>query len=196
MATLADLGKKVRNTKHRLSSFFLQDHDGTNYTFRNMGRVMNASFESSPVTSSADQDGRESSQLFEITVSFALMQTSNTELALMEELAMPTDETNFPNGHRLYVSGSKLQTSTLNNNLTSSVTGLQDGQPDYTQLSSEDPDGIYFRNVLLKPSPEIDLGGEESSIGVEFTGTVEHDAFAGFDDTSQEDGNWIVVSPE
>lgn len=196
MATLADLGKKVRNTEHRLSSFFLQDHDGSNYLFRNMGRVINGSFETSPVTSSMDQDGRESSQLFEMTVSFALIQSSNVELALMEELAMPTDDTNFPNGHRIYISGSKLQTSTLNNNLTSGVSGLQDGQPDYTQLSSEDPDGIYFRNVLLKPSPTIDLAGEESTIGLEFTAKVEHDAFVGFDDTTQEDGNWIVVSPE
>jgi len=195
MATLSDLGKKVRNTRHRLSTFFIQDYDGS-YLFRNAGRIMNGSFESTPVTSSADQDGRESSQLFDITVTFALMQTSNTELALMEEFAMPTDTDNFPNGHRIYVSGSKLQTSTLNNNLTSGVSDLQDGQPDYTQLSAEDPDGIYFRNVLLKPSPEIDLSGEESSIGLEFTGTVEQQAFNGFDDTTKEDGNWLVISPE
>lgn len=192
MATLSQLGKKVRNTRHRLSSFFLQIHDGS-FTFVNMGRVMNASFTSEPVTSSADQDGRESAQLFNITVSFALMQTSNTELSLLSELAMPSDTTNFPNGHNLYVSGSKLTTSALN--------GASSPDPDYTTLGDtstdpSDPDGLYFKNVLFKPSPEIDLTGEESSIGLEFTGRVNTDVMAGFDDTASADANHIVISPE
>jgi hypothetical protein len=156
---------------------------------------MNGSFTSEPVTSSADQDGRESSQLFNITVSFALMQTSNAEMALLDELAMPSDTTNFPNGHRIYVSGGKLQTSQLNSSLTG------DGDPDYTTLGddSSDPhdvDGLYFKNVLLKPSPDIDLSGEESSIGLEFNGRLETDALSGFDDNGQSDANHIVVSPE
>jgi hypothetical protein len=195
MATLNDLAKRVRNTRHRLSTFFLQVHTGSAYEFVNMGRVMNGSFTSEPVTSSADQDGRESSQLFNITVSFAMMQTSNEELSLLDELAMPTDTTNFPNGHRIYVSGSKLLTSQLNSSLTGS------GDPDYTVLGddSSDPndvDGMYFKNVLLKPSPDIDLAGEESSIGLEFNGRLETDALNGFDDNANEDANHIVVSPE
>jgi len=194
MATLSDLSKKVRNTRHRLSSFFLQVNTGS-YEFVNVGRVMNGSFSSEPVTSSADQDGRESSQLFNITVSFALMQTSNEELSLLDELAMPSDTTNFPNGHRIYVSGGKLLTSELNGALTGS------GDPDYTVLGddSSDPhdvDGLYFKNVLLKPSPDIDLSGDESSIGLEFNGRLETDALSGFDDSSQSDANHIVVSPE
>lgn len=195
MATLSDLAKKVRNTRHRLSSFFIQVHTGSAYEFRSMGRVMNGSFTSEPVTSSADQDGRESSQLFNITVSFALMQTSNAEMALLDELAMPSDTTNFPNGHRIYVSGGKLQTSQLNSSLTG------DGDPDYTVLGDDasephDVDGLYFKNVLIKPSPDIDLSGEESSIGLEFNGRLETDALSGFDDNSQSDANHIVVSPE
>ena len=187
--TLSDLGKKVRNTRHRLSTFFLQVHNGS-YEFVNMGRVMNGSFSSDPVTSSADQDGRESSQLFDITVSFAMMQTSNSELSLLSELALPSDTTNFQNGHRIYVSGSKLLTSTLNSNLDGS------GDPDYTGLSTEDPDGLYFKNVLLKPSPDIDLSGEESSIGIEFTGRVNTQIMQGFADDTQSDANHIVISPE
>jgi hypothetical protein len=156
---------------------------------------MNGSFSSEPVTSSADQDGRESSQLFNITVSFAMMQTSNEELSLLDELAMPSDTDKFPNGHRIYVSGSKLLTSELNSSLNG------DGDPDYTTLgddSSEphDVDGLYFKNVLLKPSPDIDLSGEESSIGLEFNGRLETDALSGFDDNGTEDANHIVVSPE
>jgi hypothetical protein len=196
MATLNDLAKKVRNTKNRLSNLFIQVWTGSAYEFRNMGRITGAEFTSEPVTSEADQDGRESSQLFDITVSWSLMQTSNEELSLMGELAIPSDVTNFPNGHRIYASGNKLQTSELNNNLTSGVTGLDDGQPDYTQLNSVDPDGLYFRNVLLKPSPEVNLSGEDAMINIEFTGTVETDALDGFDDTNKEDANWIVVSPE
>lgn len=190
MATLSDLAKKVRNTRHRLSTFFLKDHDGSSYIFRNMGRVMNGSFSSEPVTSSADQDGRESSQLFNITVSFAMMQTSNEELALLDELAMPSDTTHFSNGHSIYVSGGKLLTSTLNGALDGN------GDPDYTTLNADDPDGLFFKNVLLKPSPDINLAGEESSVGIEFTGRLETDALSGFDDTSQSDANHIVVSPD
>jgi hypothetical protein len=189
MASLSDLAKKVRNTRHRLSSFFLQVHTGS-YEFTNFGRVMNGSFTSEPITSSPDQDGRESSQLFDITVSFGLMQTSNAELSLLDALAMPPDENNFQNGHRIYVSGSKLLTSTLNSNLQGN------GDPDYSALNSEDPDGLYFKNVLLKPSPDIDLAGEESSIGIEFTGRVNTGVMSGFDDTSDPAANHIVVSPE
>jgi len=194
MATLSDLAKKVRNTRHRLSTFFLQVYNSS-YEFVNMGRVMNGSFSSEPITSSADQDGRESSQLFNITVSFALMQTSNEELSLLDELAMPSDTSNFPNGHRIYVSGGKLLTSELNGALDGS------GNPDYKTLGddSSDPhdvDGLFFKNVLLKPSPDIDLSGEESSIGIEFTGRLETDALSDFDDTSKSDANHIVVSPE
>jgi len=194
MATLSDLSKKVRNTRHRQSSFFLQVYD-TAYTFVNMGRVMNANFSSEPVTSSADQDGRESSQLFNITVTFALMQTSNEELSMMGDLAIPSDATNFPNGHRLYVSGGKLLTSELNSALTAG------GDPDYTQLGDtatapSDPDGFYFKNVLFKPSPDIDLSGGEAMIGLEFTGQLNLSALDGMDDKTVEDANHIVISPE
>lgn len=193
MATLSDLGKKVRNTRHRLSTFFLQVHTGS-FEFVNVGRIINASFSSEPVASSGDQDGRESSELFNITVSFAMLQTSNEELSLLEELAMPSDATNFPNGHNIYVSGSKVLTSDLNSALTG-------GEPDYTVLSDDsgepyDPDGLYFKNVLLKPSPDIDLAGEESSIGVEFTGRLETSVMSGFDDTTTSSANHINVSPE
>ena len=189
---LSNLAKKVRNTRNRLSSFFLQVHTGS-YEFVNMGRVMNGSFSSEPVTSSADQDGRESAQLFDITVSFAMMQTSNAELSLLSDLAIPSDTTNFPNGHRIYVSGSKLLTDTLNSNLID--TGDNKGDPDYSALKSEDPDGLYFKNVLLKPSPDIDLAGDESSIGIEFTGRVNTDVMQGFD-RDESDANHIVISPE
>lgn len=194
MATLTDLGKKVRNTRRRLSSFFLQVHTGS-YEFVNMGRIINATFNSESIASSGDQDGRESAQLFDITVSFALLQTSNEELSLLEELAMPSDTTNFPNGHRVYVSGSKLLTSTLNSNLTGN------GDPDYqvfgdTSSDPSDPDGLYFKNVLLKPSPEIDLSGDESTIGLEFTGRIETSVLSGLDDDTSSDGNHIVISPE
>jgi hypothetical protein len=127
------------------------------------------------------------------------MQTSNEELSLLDELAMPSDTTNFPNGHRIYVSGGKLLTSELNSALVDS--GENQGDPDYKVLGddSSDPhdvDGLYFKNVLLKPSPDIDLSGEESSIGLEFNGRLETDALSGFDDNAQSDANHIVVSPE
>lgn len=193
MASLPDLGKKVRNTRHRNSQAFLriEENDGADpasivYSWANMGRFMNASFSSEPVTSSQDQDGRESSQLFNITVSLALMQTSNVELSLLEELAMPIpgELDRYINGHTIYFSGDNQVTTTDMNDAIDSSSG----DTDLATLS--DPDGLLFKNVLLKPSPDIDLSGEESSIGLEFTGTLETQELSDLDTTQT-----IVVSP-
>ena len=161
-----------------------------------MGRVINSSFTAEPVTSSQDQDGRGSAELFDITVSFALLQTSNEELSLSDALAVPPDREDFSNGHYIYVSGSKISTSEL-----LKATYSTNSFPDYTVLgdpSNEpyDPDGLYFRNVLLKPSPDIDLSGEESMIGVEFTGRVSTEQMNGLDDETQADANHIYLSSE
>ena len=174
MAALSDLAKKVRNTTHRNSQAFLRTEtdDGSGsieYGITNLGRFMNASFSSDPVTSSADQDGRESSQLFNITVSLALMQTSNYELSLLGQLAMPDPGSldRYLNGHSLYFSGTNQVTTAA----VQAAIDTASGDIDFATLN--DPNGIFFKNVLLKPSPEIDLSGDESSIGLEFTGTVE-----------------------
>jgi hypothetical protein len=197
MASLTDLAKKVRNTVHRNAQAFLriEENDGGSpasieYSWANLGRFMNASFTSDPVTSSQDQDGRESSQLFDITVSLALMQTSNAELSLLSELAMPSPGSldRYLNGHTLYFSGdNQVTTSDMNDAIDSSS-----GETTFGTGSGEldDPNGILFKNVLLKPSPDIDLAGEESSIGIEFTGTLETAELDNLD-TSQT----IVVSP-
>lgn len=194
MANLSGLAKKVRNTTNRNSQAFLrlEENDGGSpasivYSWANFGRFMNASFSSEPVTSSQDQDGRESSQLFTITVSFSLMQTSNEELSLVGELATPDTGTldRYLNGHTVYFSGSNQVTTSDMNNAIDGTTG----STDFATLS--DPNGIQFKNVLLKPSPDINLAGEESMIGLEFTGTVETDEISDLD-TSQT----ILVSPE
>jgi hypothetical protein len=198
MASLSDLAKKVRNTTHRNAQAFLrlEQNDGGSpaaiaYSYTNLGRFMNASFSSEPVTSSADQDGRESSQLFNITVSLALMQTSNQELALLDDLAMGPLGTldRYLNGHTLYFSGSnQVTTSDMNSAVDSSTGDLTFGTG---SGALDDPDGLLFENVLLKPSPDIDLSGEESSIGLEFTGTVETQELSDLDNTQR-----ILVSPE
>jgi len=195
MATLSDLAKKVRNTVNRQSQAFLRVWTGSAYEFRNVGRIMDSSFNAESVSSDADQDGRESTELYDITVSFSMMQTTNEELSLLEELAIPTDEINYPNGHSIYFSGdNQLATSTLNSKLTTGE------HPDYTVFGDtttdpSDPNGIYFRNVLLKPSTEINLSGDSSMIPVEFTGRLPLSAFSDLDNESLEDGNHIVVSP-
>jgi hypothetical protein len=198
MASLADLSKKVRNTTHRNAQAFLRietevdtgsdgNVDTIEYSYVNVGRFMNASFSSEPVTSSADQDGRESSQLFNITVTLALMQTSNSELSLLEDLANPplNELGTYSNGHTIYFSGSNQVTTTDMNNAVDTSTG----DLDFATLS--DPNGLLFENVLFKPSPDIDLSGEESSIGLEFTGTVETQELNDLDTTQT-----ILVSPE
>jgi len=195
MATLSDIGKRVRNTRHRLSQFFIMKSEGYYTQFRNVGRVMNGSFTSDPVTSSADQDGRESAHLFNITVSFALMQTSSEELSILDDLSTSYA---FDEGHRIYVSGSKISEYLLN--LSGDKTF--GGEPDYRLLTSKntsqntgyDPDGIYFKNVLLKPSPNIDFSGEESMIGVEFTGRINPKQLVDLNNDSEKKGNWILLS--
>jgi len=194
MASLSDLSKKVRNTTHRNAQAFLrlEENDGGSpasieYSYANVGRFMNASFSSEPVTSSADQDGRESSQLFDITVSLALMQTSNEELSLLDEFAMGPLGTleRYLNGHTIYFSGSNQVTTADMNNAVDTSTG------DLNFATLSDPDGLLFENVLLKPSPDIDLSGDESSIGLEFTGTVETQELSDLDTTQH-----ILISPE
>lgn len=194
--TLITLAKKVRNTVNRQSSAFIRVWNSSEsaYEFRNMGRITDGSVESEPVASDADQDGRESSQLFTFTVQFMMMQASSEEIEMLEDLALPEDETNYPNGHTIYFSGDKLLTSDLNASLTNDL-------PDYTILGDtgsdpSDPNGICFVNVLLKPSLSFNLDGETSMIGLEFTGRTSTKAFNGFDDNTQEDGNHIVISPE
>ena len=198
MATLSDLGKKVRNTRNRLSSLFITVVKGSiNYYFAySLGRIMNASFSGEPVASSPDQDGRESAQLFDITVSFALMQTSSEELSLLEDLAMHPDP-KMSNGHFVYASGSKMSADDYD-----SVISKQDGLPDYTLLADKDspgpydPDGIFFKNALLKPSPEINLSGDESSIGIEIVGRIRLDTLRGFGDEDDPEGNYVVFSEQ
>jgi hypothetical protein len=191
MASLTDLSITVSNTANRQSQIFLRVWTGSSFEFRNVGRVVDSSFTAEPITSDADQDGRESAQVFDITVGFSMMQASETELSLLEELSMPTDTANFQNGHSIYVSGTnQISESTLNSNLDGS------GNPDYSSLHTEDPRGIYFKNVLLKPTAEINLMGENSMIPIEFTGRVPNDVFSGFDDTSASDANHVVISPD
>ena len=195
MATLTDLAKKVRNTTHRNAQAFLRTEvdDGTGsieYGVVNMGRFMNASFSSDPVTSSADQDGRESSQLFDITVSLALMQTSNEELSLLSELALPDPGSvgKYINGHSIYFSGDNQVTTPDVQNALDTGTGEIGFGTNAGEL--DDPNGLFFKNVLLKPSPDIDLSGEESSIGIEFTGTIETAELVGLETTQT-----INISP-
>lgn len=192
MASLSDLAKKVRNTTTRNSQAFLriETDDGAGaveYDYVNFGRFMNANFSSEPVTSSADQDGRESSQLFNITVSFALMQTSNAELSLMGQLAMPDTAGigAYQNGHTMYFSGDNQVTTSEMQSAIDATTG----ELDLATLS--DPDGLLFENILFKPSPDIDLSGGESMIGLEFTGQVSTRELDDLETTQK-----ILVSPE
>lgn len=182
MADLNTLAKRVRNTKTRRSNFFLRTYDsGGEATYVNMGRVKDASFESEPIVSDPDQDGRESVQAYNITLTFTMQQASNVELSMIPDLAMPpADE--YPNGHTLYVSGhNKVTTDAVNASLDSDdLPGMLD-----------DPDGIGFINVLLKPSPSIPLSEGESVIVVEMTGRVGIEDFANL-----ETDPFITISAE
>lgn len=181
MANISDLGKLIRNTRTRRSNFFLRIKDGSETSFVNMGRVKDASFEAEPIVSDPDQDGRESTQAYNITVAFTMQQASNVELSMIPDLAMPPAD-DYPNGHTIYVSGhNKVTTSAVNAAVNSG------------DLPSDldDPDGIGFVNVLLKPSPSIPFSEGESVIVVEFTGRVGIEDFADL-----ETDPFIVISAE
>ena len=176
MATISDLAKKVRNTTSRLSSFMIKDKAGDG-SYYNMGRIQGAEFTSDPVTSEMDQDGRQSTQLWECTVSFTMQQASNTELSLQEFLALPSDSA-YDNGHDIYVTGSK------------QISTADVGSDPTSMTNPSDPEGILFQNVLLNPSPQINLAGDVALIEVEFTFKLELDGF----DTLDTDKT-IVASP-
>ena len=157
-------------------------NDGTIYTdkdydYRNVGRIMDSSFNAEPVASDADQDGRESSQLFDVTLSFTMMQTSNEELSLLTDLALPDSEGGrfYANGHYIYFSGTnQVSTADVNAAVVDDPDFRKDGALSFGTGAGEldDPNGMLFENVLFKPSAEIDLSGEASMLPIEFTGRL------------------------
>lgn len=195
---ISDLTKQFENTLSRNGSVFIRAYNGGSPEFVNAGRVKNASVEHDRVDSDMDQDGRVSTQLFEMTASFTLQQASNLELEVIPDLARPdtSQGTVYDNGHVIYFAGTnQLATSTVNN--TDNVFDDPNGDPlpDYSALASEDPNGLVFVNVLLNPGASLDLSGGENIIPVEFQARFPVDAYSGHADDSAEDGNHIVVSP-
>lgn len=184
MADLNTLAKRVRNTRTRRSNFFLRTYGSTpsEAQFVNMGRIQDASFEAEPIVSDADQDGRESVQAYNVTLTFTMQQASKDELGMIADLAMPPVDL-YPNGHTIYVSGhNKVTTAMVNDALD------EDDLPD---MVDDDPDGIGFINVLLKPSPTIPLSDGVSLIVVETTGRVGVEDFANL-----ESDPFITISAE
>jgi hypothetical protein len=194
---IADLKKDFTNTLNRNGSVFIRAYNGGTPEFVNMGRVKGSSVEHDTVDSEMDQDGRTSTQLLELTASFTLQQGSNLELELVPDLAQPdtSQGTVYDNGHVIYFAGTnQLSTSTVNGNTTTDADG--DPIPDYSALSSDDPDGLVFINVLLNPGPSFDLSGGENVIPVEFSARFPPSVYSSHNDTAATDGNHVVVSPK
>ncbi len=194
MAGISSFSKKVNNTFNRNGSVFIRDGSGS---FVNAGRVKEASIEHDTITSDMDQDGRTSTQLLEMTAAFTLQQGTNVELSAVPDLARPdTNQTPFENGHVIYFAGNnQVSTSDVNGNTFSSTNNGT--LVDYSTISSLDENGLLFVNVLLNPSPSLDLSGGQSVIPVEFQARFPPKVYADFDpgDGSQ-DGNHIIVSPK
>lgn len=157
MASFTTLVKKVANAKSRQTTAFIRDGGTAWYNF---GRVKNASISIEPVVGEKDVAGREMVQAFDITATFVMMQTSKDEIATLGSLAAP-DGVTYPNGHFIFFSD----------------------QPKATMAAGANPtgDGFGFKNVLPKPSMNVQLNGEESMITIEFTGRVPVTAFDSFD---------------
>lgn len=157
MASFTTLVKKVANAKSRQTTAFIRD-GGTAWT--NFGRVKNASISIQPVVGEKDVAGREMVQAFDITATFVMMQTSKAEIATLGSLAAP-DGATYPNGHYIFFSD----------------------VPRASLAAGADPavDGFAFKNVLPKPSIDVNLSGEESMITIEITGRVPVTAFDNFD---------------
>jgi len=198
MATgIDELAKKVRQTAQRNSNAFLriESWDNTNseidFEFVNLGRIVDASVDSDPVATDADQDGRESASWMDLTVQLSMMQGSNVELSTIPDLAMPEDPNDnglYMNGHTIYFSGSNTITTTEVNNAlgTDDDTAGVSANEGRIQFASDggsldDRDGIVFENVIMKPSPSIPFGGEASLIQLEMNGRVHRTEFASVD---------------
>jgi len=165
------------------------------YEYTNMGRIMDASFNAESVTSDADQDGRESTQLYDVTVSFTLMQSSNEELSLLPDLAMPDTHGYrfYGNGHYVYFSGdNQTATSDVNAAITNDPDPSLDGTLTFGSSVGQldDPQGLLFQNVLLNPGTEIDLSGDQGMIPIEFTGRIPLDEVVTLDSDQT-----ITISP-
>lgn len=197
MAGISSFSKKVNNTFNRNGSVFIRDGSGS---FVNAGRVKEASIEHDTITSDMDQDGRTSTQLLEMTAAFTLQQGTNVELSAVPDLARPdTSQTPFENGHVIYFAGNnQVSTSDVNSNTFSSTNNGT--LVDYHTIKDVDENGLLFVNVLLNPSPSIDLSGGQSVIPVEFQARFPPKVYANFDPadtaTDAQDGNHIVVSPK
>jgi len=194
MAGISSFSKKVNNTFNRNGSVFIRDGTGS---FVNAGRVKEASIEHDTITSDMDQDGRTSTQLLEMTAAFTLQQGTNVELSAVPDLARPdTNQTPFENGHVIYFAGNnQVSTSDVNGNTFASTNNGT--LVDYTTISSLDENGLLFVNVLLNPSPSLDLSGGQSVIPVEFQARFPPKVYADFDPSGAvQDGNHIIVSPK
>ena len=192
MASLADLKKRIHNTPNRQAQCYIRAYNGASYEFVNAGRITGTNVTIDEVAGDMDQDGREDSEMHDVTVSFTLQQASNKELSIIPDFVRPTPEDQFENGHVLYFTGSKISTSEVNNNLDSDL-------PDYTvfgDTSSEpsDPEGLVFVDAILKVTGEMDLTGGDSVITLEFTMRIRNSEFSDFDDETATDGNHIVIS--
>lgn len=160
--------------------------DGTIYTdktyeYVNVGRVQESSFTAEPITSEQDQDGRTSTQLFDVTLSFTLMQTGTEEQESVPAFTRPDVGGNtdlYPRGHELYSSGhfmyfsgtSTVSTATVNAAVANDAEDAKDGelQTDDTNFDlAEDVNGLVFQNILLNASPELNFSGDQSIIPLE-----------------------------
>jgi hypothetical protein len=196
MAGISSFSKKVNNTFNRNGSVFIRDGSGS---FVNAGRVKEASIEHDTITSDMDQDGRTSTQLLEMTAAFTLQQGTNVELSAVPDLARPdTSQTPFENGHVIYFAGNnQVSTSDVNDSNNTYSSSNNGTLVDYSTISSLDENGLLFVNVLLNPSPSLDLSGGQSVIPVEFQARFPPKVYADFDPSgAAQDGNHIVVSPK
>jgi hypothetical protein len=159
------------------------------YSYVNLGRVVDVSFTAEPLSSDADQDGRESAQTFDCTVQVTMMQASEVEMSLLPQLSMPSTQGYdfYRNGHTLYFSGQpQITESDVNDAVVHDPDPMLNGNLVFGDQSDQldDSRGLHFSEVMLKPTAEVNLQGENSLLPIEFTGRIVNDAFASID-TSQ-----------
>jgi len=169
MASIQDLKRRVRNVQSRLSSIFFLDKvasAGGTDTFIHAGQIQGGSISGESISSEPDQDGRTITQFVDLTISFVMQQATNKELSMLSDLVIPADS-EYDNGHSIYVSGGKVSLDEVAN---------------IYQDPTQDPEGIFFENVLPSISPSLDLSGDDgSNIEIEIMGRVKPSQFDSLD---------------
>jgi hypothetical protein len=154
-ASITAFAKAIEDIRARRGQVFVAPA-ATPAGLTTVGIVKDTSFAFEPVVYGPDNSGREFVKMFDVTISFALMQTGNNELQNLSAMASPSG-----NGLLLILTD-KPVLDPVSPDTWADVVGA-------VPITSK----IQVTNVSIKPTGMLNFSREESMITCEATFTVE-----------------------